>query len=171
MSGCQKNVMNSPPFHAAGDAPIGRVLVVDGQEMVRCLLCRILKSWGLACHPATNLMSAYRAALSEGPFDAVVCDYELPDGNADNLAALMREHGIMTPIVAPIGSLAPMTKHEPGVELLAKPFDPIDLKAVLERMLGVGLRKEADPAYNGYNGGFGTRMAAKAAAEPVVRRV
>jgi DNA-binding NtrC family response regulator len=137
--------MNSSPLNAA-DSSTKKVLIVDGQEMIRSLLCRMLKSWGLACHPASDLLSAYRAVLSEGPFDAVVCDYELPDGNAFNLIALMREHGLRAPAVVPVGSLVPMARPEEGVELLAKPFDPIELKGALERMLGIGLRKEADPA-------------------------
>jgi DNA-binding NtrC family response regulator len=140
----KKNAMNSSPS-SASDAPTKKVLIVDNQEMIRSLLCRMMKSWGLDCHAAPNLLSAYRALLSEGPFDAVVCDYELPDGNAYNLIAFMREHGVMAPIVAPVGLLAPVAKPAAGVELLAKPFDPIELKRALERMLGICLRKEENP--------------------------
>jgi DNA-binding NtrC family response regulator len=130
--------MNSSP-DSAGDSLAKRVLVVDSQEMVRTLLCRILTTWGFACHPASSLLSAYRAVLTEAPFDAVVCDYELPDGNAYNLVSLMREHGLKAPTVAPVGSLAPMAPPDSGVELLRKPFDPSELKTALERMLGVRL--------------------------------
>jgi DNA-binding NtrC family response regulator len=140
-----QNTMNSSPFDAT-DFPIKKVLIVDSQEMIRSLLCRMLKSWGLACQAAPDLLSAYRAMVSEGPFDAVVCEYELPDGNASNLIALMREHGLAAPTVVPVGSLASAGKPEAGVKLLTKPFDPIELRRVLERMLGIGLRKEADPA-------------------------
>jgi CheY-like chemotaxis protein len=143
-----KNAMNPPLFDPA-NSPTKKVLIVDSQEMIRSLLCRMLKSWGLACHPAPNLMSAYRAALWDGPFDAVVCDYELADGNAYNLIALMREHGVTAPTVVPVGSCVAKTRHEAGVEYLAKPFDPIELREALERMLGVCLGKKADPTHGG----------------------
>jgi DNA-binding NtrC family response regulator len=141
-------LMNVFP-NSAIDSPTKRVLIVDSQEMVRSVLCRMLKSWGLGCHPASNLLGAYRAVMSEGPFDAVVCDYELSDGNAFDLAALMRERGITAPMVAPVGSPEPLAKPAAGVELLAKPFDPIELKRALERALGIRLPKEANPVQVG----------------------
>ena len=136
--------MNAHPS-AANDSPTKKVLIVDSQEMVRSLLCRMLKSWGLACQPAPNLMSARRAVLTEGPFDAVVCDHDLPDGNVYDLIAHMREHGMMAPTVAPVACRVPTARREAGVELLVKPFDPTELKCALERMLGICLPKEADP--------------------------
>jgi len=134
--------MNSSPLNAA-DSPAKKVLIVDGQEMIRSLLCRMLKSWGLDSHPVPDLLSACRAVVSEGPFDAVVCDYELPDGNVCAMVALMREDEVAP---APAGSVDGAMQPETGVELLTKPFDPIELKRALERMLGIGLRKEEDPA-------------------------
>jgi len=137
--------MKSSSVNAA-DSPPKRILIVDGQEMIRSLLCRILKSWGLDCHPATDLLSACRAVISEGPFDAVVCDYEMPDGNVCAMVALMRGHEAVTPAAASAGSVDATAKSEAGVELLAKPFDPIELKGALERTLGVSLRTAPEPA-------------------------
>jgi DNA-binding NtrC family response regulator len=136
--------MNSPSLDAA-NSPNKKVLIVDSQEMVRSLLCRMLKSWGLDCHPAPDIFSACQAVLSEGPFDAVVCDYELPDGTAYNLIAHMRKHRMKTPAIVPVGALAPTVRPEAGVELLAKPFDPTELRGALERSLGVCLPKDAEP--------------------------
>ena len=138
-----RNAMNSSSLDAA-NSPAKKVLIVDSQEMVRSLLCRMLKSWGLACHPAPDIFSACQAALSDGPFDAVVCDYELPDGNAYNLIEHMRRHGFKAPAVVPVAALAPTVRPQAGVELLAKPFDPIELKGALERTLGVSLRTAAE---------------------------
>jgi DNA-binding NtrC family response regulator len=137
--------MNSSSSNTAAASPAKKILIVDSQEMIRSLLCRRLKAWGLDCHSAANLASACRAAQSGGPFDAVVCDYKLPDGNALHLIAHMREHGVMAPTVVPVGSADAMARPEAGVELLAKPFDPSELKEALERMLGIGLRKEESP--------------------------
>ena len=139
-----RNAMNSSSLDAA-NSPAKKVLIVDSQEMVRSLLCRMLKSWGLACHPAPDIFSACQAALSDGPFDAVVCDYELPDGNAYNLIEHMRRHGFKAPAVVPVAALAPTLRPQAGVELLAKPFDPTELRGALERSLGVCLPKEAEP--------------------------
>ena len=49
--------MNSSSLDTA-NPPTKKVLIVDSQEMVRSLLCRMLKSWGLACHPAPDVVSA-----------------------------------------------------------------------------------------------------------------
>jgi CheY-like chemotaxis protein len=145
MNSCQSSEdgMGSPRS-IAGDAPAKRVLIVENQEMIRLVLCRMLKSWGLDCHPAPDLLSAFRVVSSEGPFDAVICDYELPDGDIYTMVALMREHEAMAPIAAPDGLVGVTTNPEAGVELLTKPFDPIELKRALERLLGMGLRKDAD---------------------------
>lgn len=98
----------------------------------------MVQMWGLSSCSASNLIEACQAVVSEGPLDAVICDYELPDGNAYNLIAWMRQHHLNVPTIVPFGALRPLAEPDAGVELLFRPFDAEELKATLERILGIG---------------------------------
>jgi DNA-binding NtrC family response regulator len=103
--------------------------------MIREILCRILQSWGMVTHTAPNLISACRAVVTEGPFDVIICNYDLPDGNAYNLVDWIHEQGLKVPTLVPYGTLMPTSApHHREVKLLAKPFDPVDLRAAIENL-------------------------------------
>ena len=100
--------------------------------MIRLILASLLNSWGFTTHTAFNLFGACRMVVSEGPFDAIVCNYELPDGNAFDLVNWMQEQQLEVPTIVPYGALRPITEPEDNVTLLAKPFDPSELREAIE---------------------------------------
>lgn len=109
------------------------VLVVDSQAMIRTVLTSLLQSWGYRGHPADGLIAACRAVVSEGPFDAVICNAELPDGTAFDLIRWMRGHDLHVPTIIPYGVALPgQLEAQENVTLLAKPFDPAKLHAAIQ---------------------------------------
>jgi CheY-like chemotaxis protein len=75
--------------HAAGP----RVLVVEDDEQVRSLLCRILESYGYRTAESGNGISAF-AQLRLSPPHVVVLDLMMPAVNGFQVAQRMREHPI-----------------------------------------------------------------------------
>jgi DNA-binding NtrC family response regulator len=109
------------------------VLIVDEQEMIRTILASLLQSWGFTTHIARDLLSACRMVVSDGPYDAIICNYDLPDGNAFNLVDWMHEQELVVPTIVPYGALPPMEEPQGNVKLLSKPYDPVELRQAIER--------------------------------------
>jgi len=111
---------------------IKHVLIVDEQDMIRNILAAMLQSWGFTTRIARNLTGACRMVVSDGPFDAIICNYDLPDGNAFDLVDWMHEQQLEVPTVVPCGALPPMREPGDSVKMLAKPFDPLELREAIE---------------------------------------
>lgn len=59
--------------------PMQNVLLVDDEEEICLLLCKMLRKKGVTCDVAHSLQEG-RAALDSGEYDAVFLDVNLPDG-------------------------------------------------------------------------------------------
>jgi len=112
---------------------IKHVLIVDQEDMIRTVLGTLLRSWGFTTCCATSLIAACRMVISDGPFDAIICNYDLPDGNAFNLVEWMIRQQVEVPTLVPYGALPPMAPAPDNVRLVSKPFDPEELRAAIER--------------------------------------
>lgn len=110
-----------------------RVLIVDHDDIVRTVLCTLLRSWGITACSAATLIGACRTVVSDGPFDAIICTYELPDGNAFDLVEWMTAQQVEVPTLVPYGSPRPLSPPPDNVRLVSKPFDPEELRGVIER--------------------------------------
>ena len=110
-----------------------RVLIVDEQQMIRSILTSFVRSWGFTARVAADLNGACHVVVSDGPFDAVICNDELPDGNAFDLVDWMYEQGLEVPTIVPCGALRPLKEPRAMVTMLSKPFDPADIRDVIER--------------------------------------
>jgi len=69
---------------------VARVLVIEDERYLRCLLRDLLELQGHCVHVAADGAAARQAA---GPFDLVVCDLRLPDGRGDALVDDLRALG------------------------------------------------------------------------------
>jgi DNA-binding response OmpR family regulator len=75
-----------------------KVLIVEDDPQLAELLGRMLTEEGHALDLCKTLGEA-RAKVGEGPYDAVILDWMLPDGEGLTLCEEMRRAGVFTPIL------------------------------------------------------------------------
>jgi len=121
------------------------VLIVDEQLMIRSIITSFAHSWGFTARGAASLSGACRMIVSDGPFDGVICNYELPDGDAFDLVDWMHEQGLEVPTIVPYDGSRPKKVPRATVTMLAKPFDPVDMREALERASHGGAGGSARP--------------------------
>ena len=106
-----------------------RVLVVDDDPMVRSVLCAYLSHAGHAPLSAGTMEEAFRT-LKQRPFDVLVTDVLLPDGDGINILNDVAEHLPAVRLVAVTGGgsyfgpeFFERIAHALGAVTLQKPFD------------------------------------------------
>lgn len=67
-----------------------RILIVDDEVRIRVSLVRVLTKRGFTMDQAATVNEA-RVLLAERSYDAVLLDWQLPDGDGIDLCALIRE--------------------------------------------------------------------------------
>lgn len=111
-----------------------RILLVEDDLPLADAVASYLSSKGFAVDPAASLAQA-RAALPMAPWDAVLLDLHLPDGNGLSLIPAVRRQ-------SPGGAIIILTAHDQvsdringldagADDYLVKPFDPAELMARL----------------------------------------
>jgi len=115
-----------------------RILVVDDSAAIRTAVAAFLDGAGLEASEAGSLQGALEL-LNAGRFDAAVVDYMLPDGNALELLAKLRETGVQLPIVILTGhgsiDVAVRAIKEGAEQFLTKPVELPALLVILRRMI------------------------------------
>ncbi|WP_374667849.1 ATP-binding protein [Ramlibacter sp.] len=122
---------------AAAGALTGHVLVVDDHALVRDSLVHTLSSWGLQCDGAGD--AAQARALAQGrPYDAVLCDWRLPD-DEDGLRLLAQlrasQPALRLAALVTAEDEASLGQVPAEVPVLRKPIRPIRLRALLSAHL------------------------------------
>jgi signal transduction histidine kinase/methylmalonyl-CoA mutase cobalamin-binding subunit len=129
-----------------------RILLIDDHEATAKACQRLLASYGHTVVRAGGLTGAVRALRETAPFDVVICDLSLPDGDGLELPARMKDlagadgaHNEAPPAIAISGRVfkddvarcitAGFKEH------LAKPFDEVELTAALQRVARRPLRQ------------------------------
>jgi CheY-like chemotaxis protein len=78
-----------------------RVLVVEDHADTLVAVGKLLLKIPVDAIPATSCAAAHHAAATSGPFDVVIADMRLPDGDGIALAvALKRLHGTAVVIIS-----------------------------------------------------------------------
>ena len=117
-----------------------RILVVDDDRLLCELVRTTFELEGFEVHEAHHVIEAERA-LAEAKPDAIVLDIGLPGIDGLFYCERLREspQGRSVPIVVISGSAEVGTRAAAAGAsgFLHKPFDPIELLTVVERMLGV----------------------------------
>ena len=128
-------------------SPVGRVLIVDDEALVRWSLAETLSDRGYTVTEAADGLSALKAiSESSHPFDVVLLDYRLPDSNDLNLLANVRR-------LAPDSQVIMITAHSSPelirdatdlgvVRVINKPFE-------LESLATLVSQARATPDPNG----------------------
>jgi DNA-binding NtrC family response regulator len=130
-----------------------RVLTVDDDSNVRDLLRNYLRRGGYEVDEAGTCAEGL-ARFAEGHPDAVILDYELPDGTALDLIPRIRAQRPFVPVVVLTGhatiELAVRAIKEGADQFLTKPVELSTLGVVLERAIDVQrLRRKEEGAKPG----------------------
>jgi len=125
---------------------VAAILAIEDDWTVRTVLEHTLASAGHDVDVAPGIADA-RQLLSKGPYDVVLLDLNLPDGNGlDLLQEIRTEHGTKVSILVLTG----MRQEDAvvrGLELgaddyMTKPFSPPELLARVTRCLGQRLGQD-----------------------------
>jgi CheY-like chemotaxis protein len=116
-----------------------RVLLVDDEDDIRAVAQLSLESvGGWQVVTATSGTEAIGTATSEH-FDAILLDVMMPELDGPTTLERLREEGVTTPVVFLTAKVQPgdrRTLEATGAAgILAKPFDPMQLPADLDRVL------------------------------------
>jgi two-component system response regulator HydG len=115
--------------------PARHILLVEDEAEVADMLGLSLRAvGGYRVDLAQGAIEA-RERITQEPYDVVVADWRLPDGNGLEIADLAAKKGAKTILIS--GYLfqipaAKMTRHE----LLMKPMRPTELTEAVRRVLG-----------------------------------
>ena len=136
-----RKIFSSSASPAASPASIAGTLtlVIDDDAVNRRLVESLLSSWGGSSVPARDAAEA-SALLTEGiRYNAVLLDFNLPDGSGADLARLTRQQthleGAVVGLLSSI-DLARPGDLEPFDFTMYKPVDAAQLRAALEGVLG-----------------------------------
>jgi PAS domain S-box-containing protein len=139
------------PAPAAGPGPLQILLVEDNRDTLRAL-ARLLERHGHRVRAAADLATARRLAAA-GPFDLLLSDIDLPDGDGRDLMRELRQRGAVPGIaMSGFGSEADIrASREAGFAAhLIKPITPREVDDAIRRVLldagGEPAGREARPA-------------------------
>jgi DNA-binding NtrC family response regulator len=123
---------------------MGTVLIVDDQDDLRFSLAKIVEKQGYRATCAANGADALDM-LRSAIVDLVFLDIGLPDGSGIDLIGAIKEIGDDIDIVMLTGindaKTAVQSLRAGAVDYIVKPFDIIEFKAILERILQARLMK------------------------------
>jgi CheY-like chemotaxis protein len=85
------------PNSSKGLVEVPHILVLEDDDGVRRLLCRILRDQHYNLYPVESVARAF-AALTERSFDGYLLDYRLQDGTGLEIAQKVRQQGSSAPI-------------------------------------------------------------------------
>ena len=122
---------------------MSEIIVADDDAAIRMVLDRAFSREGHEVHVASNARALWRL-VEEGRGDAVVSDIMMPDGNALDLLARIRNARPDLPVILMSAQNTFLTavraSEEGAYDYLPKPFDLPALLGVVERALAQGAR-------------------------------
>jgi response regulator RpfG family c-di-GMP phosphodiesterase len=117
-----------------------RILLVDDDAGLRSLLRTTFEAVDVELSEAASVTAA-RAAIRSSPPDVVVLDVTLPDGDGvalcEELRARPETHSIGVVLLTGANGVTKQVGEAAGADaFLGKPFSPLELLAVVERLAG-----------------------------------
>jgi CheY-like chemotaxis protein len=112
-----------------------RILLVEDERWVRECIKRLLALDAHEITEASNGMEAV-ALFSEGLFDVVITDYDMPKMTGDKLASQIRNRAPRQPILMITACAVQFGREENPVDaILEKPFGIAELRQTLANLL------------------------------------
>jgi len=128
---------DDPALRAEGSGET--VLVVEDEETVRVLIVEVLAELGYRVLQAANGEEAIRHVKAAGPIDLLISDVGLPGLNGRQVAEIARaiRPGLRVLFVTGYAAKATIRSSflEPGMDLIAKPFNMSELAAKISEIL------------------------------------
>ncbi|MBU4046024.1 MAG: response regulator, partial [Gammaproteobacteria bacterium] len=128
----------NPAVDSEGSFTGRHVLVVDDDELVRNGTAGLIEAWGCRVSMAASLAEAERQ-FEQSPFELVICDFRLPDGNGVELAERVYMQSKQKPaFILVSGDTSPEVLKlvaDKGMHLLHKPVRPAKLRAMMAFVL------------------------------------
>lgn len=122
----------------------GTILVADDDAAIRTVLSQALSRAGYDVRITSNASTLWRW-VAEGEGDCVISDVVMPDENLFDLLPRMKKMRPDLPIIVMSAQNTFMTairaSENGAYEYLPKPFDLVELTAIIERALQEGRRK------------------------------
>jgi signal transduction histidine kinase/CheY-like chemotaxis protein len=135
------------PVHAAAPSRAAgrtlRILVVDDEAAAARLAAHHLRVLGHAITTAASLGEARGALALPTPFDLILADFELPDGDGSDMLALARGLGNIPVILSSARVCDEMLDHG-AAAIVPKPLERAELAATLARVLAGMDRRGAE---------------------------
>ena len=124
------------------------VVLSDPQCLRRAFVA--LDNSGFKVRVADCLNTAIHAVFQWGPFDALICDHDLPDGSGLAFLHWLREQVIATPFLLVSANPPPALLPSRRYAFLAKPFSGRELcRAVNQLIPAPSIAVTADSAEHG----------------------
>lgn len=118
-----------------------KILVVDDENIVLDSCRKILGSDGFTVEPVSNVDDAL-AALEKERFSLLLIDIKMPGHDGLYLMKLLRERGLVIPIVVMSGyttaETMDMARNMGATAFLPKPFTPDELLVTVRQATGDG---------------------------------
>ncbi len=117
------------------------ILLVEDDALSADAMKGLLESWGYKCVLAERLDAVADAITAlERRVDLVISDYRLPDGETGDIAAaeIRSQLGEQTPVLIVTGDTGPdrlLDLRGTGFDLLHKPVQPAELRAIVRHLL------------------------------------
>ncbi len=111
-----------------------RILVIDDDDLIQDLFALALRDEGYTVDVAATVAEANQQ-LDTRPFDLVIADWHLPDGNGIRVADRAADQGIKAFVITGFFLSSPSGRAAQH-EILTKPVRPIELIAAVERSIG-----------------------------------
>jgi DNA-binding response OmpR family regulator len=126
------------------------VMVVDDQERIRTMLCRLLAGQGHTTLTAADGVSALQQ-LAASKVDLVLLDLVMPETNGLKVLASLRESGSSTPVIvlSAVNDVAARVQALDlgAVDFVGKPFHTAELLARVRRNLSFPAQKHGQQRY------------------------
>ncbi|MBI3200512.1 MAG: response regulator [Myxococcales bacterium] len=117
-------------------APRLAILVVEDEAPVRAIMLRILQGAGYSVTAVETVQDAVQVMTDLArPVDALLTDYQLPDGTGAQVIDALARHRPGVPCLLTTGYMNADVERLADVPLLPKPFTPSELKARVAELM------------------------------------
>jgi len=111
-----------------------RLLLVEDDQSLREMLTEYLTEEGFEVVAASDGRAALEAFASQGPFDVVLTDHQLPHVSGLDLLAELRRQGQTVPVVVMSGNLQLTRRQQAALGVGRVMRKPVHLPELLKRL-------------------------------------